>query len=223
MRPLTDELPKPLVRFNGRALLDHVLDRLSEGGFEEAIVNVHYLADLIEAHLVGRSRPKIRISDERGRLLDTGGGVTAALPLLGEAPFLIHNSDSVWLEGVGSSLGRLVDSWDGDRMDSLMLMAPIARSLGYDGRGDFYLDGDGLVSRRRPGEFAPFVFTGVSIAHPRMFNDAPDGAFSLNKLWDKAIEAGRLYGVRLDGIWMHIGTPEALTDAERFIAGEQQG
>lgn len=217
MRPLTDTVPKPLVRLKGKPLIDHVLDRLAAGGIARAVVNVHYLADLVEAHLAHRTAPAIVISSERGELLDTGGGVVKALPLLGAAPFLIHNSDSVWIEGVGSNIARLVASFDPDRMDSLMLLALGANSLGYEGHGDFVMGPDGLLCRRGERRESPFVFTGVSIAHPRLFEDAPKGPFSLNKLWDRAIEQGRLYGLRLDGAWMHVGTPESIEDAERWI------
>lgn len=220
MRPLTDRIPKPMVTLDGRPLIDHVLDRLQAAGVRRAVVNVHYLADQIEAHLATRRAPEIVISDERGILLDTGGGVVRALPLLGDAPFLIHNSDSVWIEGVGSNIGRLIEAWDDARMDALMLVAPAARSLGYDGDGDFDMSPDGRLQRRAKGQTAPFVFAGVSIAHPRLFADAARGAFSLNQPWDRAIKAGRLFGVRLEGLWMHVGTFEALADAERIVASE---
>ncbi len=220
MRPLTDTVPKPLVRLKGRALIDHVLDRLAAAGIARAVVNVHYLAEALEAHLSQRKRPQIIISSERGQILDTGGGVVRALPKLGPEPFLIHNSDSVWIEGVGSNLERLCGAWDPDTMDSLMLLASAATSLGYEGPGDFVMANNGRLVRRGERQMAPFVFTGVSIAHPRMFEGAPQGAFSLNQLWDRAIEKGRLYGIRLDGLWMHVGTPEALKEAERWIESE---
>ncbi|MDX2258504.1 MAG: nucleotidyltransferase family protein [Hyphomicrobiaceae bacterium] len=218
MRPLTDAVPKPLVPLAGRPLIDHVLDRLAAAGITTAVVNVHYKADLIERHLARRRAPRIVISDERDSLLDTGGGVVRALPLLGDGAFLVHNSDSTWIEGIGANLDRLIGAWDEARMDCLMLVALGSRSLGYEGAGDFNLAPDGLVTRRVAPHIAPFVFTGVSIAHPRLFADAPTGAFSLNRVWDEAIERRRLYGVRLDGFWMHVGTPEALADAERWIA-----
>jgi N-acetyl-alpha-D-muramate 1-phosphate uridylyltransferase len=218
MRPLTDVIPKPMVRLGGRALIDHALDRLSQAGITDAVVNVHYLAAKLEAHLQKRKHPRIKISDERDALLDTGGGVVRALPLLGNAPFIIHNSDSVWLEGFGSNLERLIGAWDDRSMDCLMLLAIGAASLGYDGPGDFNLDSDGRITRRQPQRQAPFVFTGVSIAHPRMFENSPSGKFSLNLLWDRAIERQRLYGVRMEGTWMHVGTPEALDEAEQRLA-----
>ncbi len=217
MRPLTDVVPKPLVRLKGKPLIDHVLDRLAAGGITRAVVNVHYLPDLIEAHVAKRTVPSIVISNERDALLDTGGGVVRALPLLGNEPFLIHNSDSVWIDGVGSNIARLIAAFDPDRMDSLMLLANGATSLGYEGRGDFCMDSDGVLLRRDEQRESPFVFTGVSIAHPRLFEDAPSGAFSLNKLWDRAIDKKRLYGLRLDGVWMHVGTPQSVEEAERWI------
>jgi N-acetyl-alpha-D-muramate 1-phosphate uridylyltransferase len=220
MRPLTDTIPKPLVRLKGRALIDHVLDRVAAAGVPRAVVNVHYLADTLESHLQQRKRPQIVISDERGKILDTGGGIVHALPKLGQEPFLIHNSDSVWIEGVGSNLERLFATWDSDTMDSLMLLASAATSLGYEGQGDFAMANNGRLVRRGERQMAPFVFTGVSIAHPRMFENAPQGAFSLNDVWDAAIEKRQLYGIRLDGLWMHVGTPEALTEAERWIESE---
>ena len=220
MLPLTQDKPKPMVELKGRPLIDHVLDRLAAAGVARAVVNVHYCADKLEAHVKHRTRPEIVISDERQQLLDTGGGVVKALPMLGAEPFLIHNSDSVWIEGVGSNLERLFAVWDPDAMDSLMLLATAATSLGYDGPGDFVMDKDGRLGRRGEREMAPFVFAGVSIAHPRMFEGAPEGPFSMNRLWDRAIDSGRLYGIRLDGLWMHVGTPEALNEAERWIDRE---
>jgi len=220
MLPLTRDIPKPMVRLKGRTLIDHVLDRIAAAGVKRAVVNVHYCADKLEAHVTQRQQPQIVISNERPQLLDTGGGVVKALPLLGNEPFLIHNSDSVWIEGVGSNLERLFSVWDPDTMDSLMLLASAATSLGYEGSGDFAMDKDGCLSRRGERQTVPFVFTGVSIAHPRMFEGAPQGTYSINRLWDTAIDNGRLFGVRLDGLWMHVGTPEALVEAERWIESE---
>jgi len=218
MRPLTDTLPKPLVPLKGKPLIDHALDRIADAGIARAVVNVHHKADLLEAHLAARRPPpEIVISDERGERLETGGGVVKALPLLGKAPFLIHNSDSVWIEGVGSNIARLCAAFDPKRMDSLMLLALGAASLGYEGHGDFVMGPDGLIVRRGERREAPFAFTGVSIAHPRLFDSAPEGAFSLNVLWDRAISEGRLFGMRLDGVWMHVGTPRAVSEAEQWI------
>jgi N-acetyl-alpha-D-muramate 1-phosphate uridylyltransferase len=217
MRPLTATIPKPLVPLGGKPLIDHVLDRLSAAGIKKAIVNVHYLADKLEAHLAQRTSPKIVISDERKELLDTGGGAVKALPKLGRDPFIIHNSDSVWIEGLGTNLERLLDAWDGKTMDSLMLLAPLAASIGYEGLGDFQMDSTGRLTRQSGPKMAPFVFAGVSIAHPRLFEGAPEGAFSLNKLWNQAMDKERLYGLRLEGIWMHVGTPQALAEAEAAL------
>ncbi len=220
MRPLTDRIPKPLVALRGRPLIDHVLDRLAAAGVSRAVVNVHHHADTLEAHLRQRRAPQIVLSDERDALLDTGGGIVRALPLLGSQPFLIHNSDSVWVEGVGSNLERLLAAWDPERMDCLMLLALGSTSRGYDGTGDFTMDADGRLARRPEREPAPFVFAGVSIASPAMFTGATQGRFSLNKLWDRVGEQGRLFGIRLEGVWMHVGTPDALEDAERWLERE---
>lgn len=221
MREMTRTIPKPMVPLLGVPLVDRVLDRIADAGIATAVVNVHYCADVLETHLAHRTRPKIVISDERGELLDTGGGVMKAWPRLKRGPFLIHNSDSVWIEGIGSNLDRLIRAFDPATMDSLLLLAPIATSLGYDGSGDFVLASDGRLTRRTEGRPTPFAFTGVSIAHPRLFAEAPQGPFSLNMVWNRAIEKGRLHGLRLDGIWMHVGTPEAVAAAERRLADAQ--
>lgn len=223
MRPLTDTMPKPLVRLVGRPLIDHVLDRLAAAGITRAVVNVHHFADQIEAHLAARTSPRVVISDERDALLDTGGGVLRALPLLGAEPFVVHNSDSVWAEGVGSNIARLIDTWDAERMDALMLLASPSTSLGYDGRGDFMMDGAGRLSRRPQQLVAPFAFAGVSIMHPRLLAGCTPGKFSLNEPWDRAIAAGRLYGVRMEGTWMHVGTPQALAEAESWSERDDLG
>jgi MurNAc alpha-1-phosphate uridylyltransferase len=218
MRPLTEQVPKPLVRLSGRALIDHVLDRIAEAGIEKAVVNVHYRADQIERHVAGRLRPKIVVSDERDALLDTGGGVARALPLLGRQPFLVHNSDTVWIERGPPNIARLMDRFDPAQMATLLLLAPREESLGYDGDGDFNLEADGRLSRRKPGERAHYVFAGVSIVQPDLFAGAPAPAFSLNAVWNRALAEGRLYGMSLDGIWMHVGDPAAVIAAEARIA-----
>ena len=217
MRPLTDTLPKPLVPVAGKALIDHVLDKLADAGVTQAVVNVHHSADQIEAHVKGRARPRIVISDERGELLDTGGGIVKALPHLGAAPFFHMNSDTVWIEGVTPNLSRLAAQFDAARMDILLLLASTATSIGYDGRGDFNMAPDGRLSRRPERQVAPFVYAGAAILNPAIFADAPAGAFSLNRLFDRAADAGRLHGLRLDGTWMHVGTPEAIKAAEAAI------
>lgn len=217
MRPLTNERPKPLVRLGGRPLIDHVLDRLAAAGVPTAVVNVHYLADMIESHLEGRTEPGIVISDERDQLLDTGGGVRKALQLLGDEPFFIHNSDTVWIEGNDSTLCRLARAWDPARMDALLMLVPVVNAVGYAGSGDFNMAPDGRLQRKERNAVAPFVFAGVSIAHPRLVEQGPEGPFSLTLLWDRAARSGRLYGIRHEGIWMHVGTPEALEEAERCL------
>lgn len=215
MRPLSESRPKPLVPVAGKALIDHVLDGLAAAGVSRAVVNVHYLADIIEAHLKERSgTPEITISDERGALLDTGGGVRQALPLLGGGPFFIHNSDALWRENGASALNAMAALWDPSAMDALLLLAERETSLGYPGKGDFFLDDDGRLARRGDAPLAPLVFAGVSLCDARLFEDAPGGAFSLNVLWDRALQAGRLYGATLAGEWMHIGTPDAVAQAE---------
>jgi MurNAc alpha-1-phosphate uridylyltransferase len=221
LRPLTDSVPKPLVRLKGKPLIDHVLDRIAAAGIPHAVVNVHFGADALETHLRTRERPRITISNERRKLLDTGGGVKKALSKLGDEPFLIHNTDSVWIEGVGANLERLAETYDAARMDCLTLLAASSEGFGYEGCGDFVMSPDGRLRRPADRELAPFVFTGVSIAHPRLFSGAPDGSFSLNLLWDRAIETGRLYGLRLDGMWMHVGSPEALMQAERLLNADE--
>ena len=220
MRPLTATRPKPLVEVAGRALIDHALDRLGEGGVTRAVVNVHYLADALEAHLRRRTGgPTITMSDERAQLLETGGGVVRALPLLPEAPFVIANSDNIWVDGPVSSIDRLRSAWDDRTMDALLLLVPLARATNHRGQGDFHLDPAGLVSRRRPNRVAPFVFTGVQVASPRLFADAPAGAFSTNILWDRAIAAGRVHGLAHEGLWFDVGTPAAVGRTEAVLAG----
>lgn len=217
MRPITETMPKPLVEVSGKTLLDHVLDRLADAGVERAVVNVHYLADQIEQHLAKRKAPQTVISDERDTLLDTGGGVVKALPELGDAPFYHVNSDTIWIDGVRSNLARLAETFDPDEMDALLLLAPTAASIGYAGRGDFAMTPDGRLHRRPEREVVPFVYAGAALLSPAMFRDAPKGPFSLNKLFDQAIENGRLHGLRLEGVWMHIGTPDAIAVAEAAI------
>ena len=218
MRPLTDSRPKPLVEVAGKALLDHVLDRLADAGVEQAIVNVHYLGDQIVAHVAKRTRPAIVISDERDALLDTGGGVVKARPLLGDAPFYHINSDTIWIDGVTPNLTRLAERYDAAAMDALLLLAPTAGSIGYAGRGDFLMAADGRLGPRAERDIAPFVYAGAAILSPRLFDGAPAGAFSLTRLFNRAIDQGRLYGLRLEGLWMHVGTPDAIGQAEKAIA-----
>jgi MurNAc alpha-1-phosphate uridylyltransferase len=219
MRPLTDRMPKPLVRVAGRTLLDHVLDKLAEAGVGEAVVNVHYLPDQIIEHVAPRTRPRIIISDERNQVLGTGGGVVKALPLLGPAPFFHVNADTLWIDGVRPNLARLAETFDPARMDILLLMAPTISSIGYGGRGDYAMLPDGALRKRREHQVVPFVYAGVAIMSPAVFADAPKGEFSLMKMFDRANDEERLYGLRLDGVWMHVGTPDAIAAAEdAFLA-----
>ena len=218
MRPLTDNKPKPLVRVAGKPLLDHVLDRLAEAGVTEAVVNVHYLPDQIIDHVVSRTAPKVIISDERDMVLGTGGAVVKALPLLGDAPFYHLNADTLWIDGVRPNLARLADAFDPARMDILLLMAPTAGSIGYAGKGDFAMAPDGSLRKRKENEVTPFVYAGVAIMSPAIFADAPQGEFSLTKVFDEAAEQGRLFGLRLDGTWMHVGTPDAVAAERAYLA-----
>jgi MurNAc alpha-1-phosphate uridylyltransferase len=218
MRPLSSIMPKPLTKVRDRALIDHCLDRLAAAGVARAVINVHYMADLVEAHLANRTQPKIVISDERDALLETGGGVKRALPLLGSEAFLLRNSDSFWLEGVRPNLEWLAGGWDEARMDALLLLASTVRAVGYAGRGDFFLDKEGRLSRRPERLVAPFVYAGGAILHPRLLSDTPDGAFSLNLVFDRAIEAGRLFGVQLDGLWINVENPASVAAADAAIA-----
>jgi MurNAc alpha-1-phosphate uridylyltransferase len=217
MRPLTDSMPKPLVKVAGKALLDHVLDRLSDAGVERAVVNVHHFAEQMISHLATRRRPQISISDERGLLLDTGGGVVKALPELGDAPFYHLNADTIWIDGVKPNLARLAEAFDPQSMDALLLLAPTAGSIGYTGRGDFAFAADGRLTPRPEREVAPFVYAGAAILSPALFADAPKGKFSLTTLFARAAAAGRLSGLRLEGLWMHVGTPDAIGAAEAAI------
>jgi MurNAc alpha-1-phosphate uridylyltransferase len=218
MRPHNDQLPKPLVRVGGKALIDHALDRLSEAGVERAVVNVHHRAAAMEDHLAGRTRPRIVISDERTELLETGGGIVKALPLLGNAPFVAINSDTLWIDSVRPNLLRLAEAFDAERMDALLLLAATTSSIGYMGRGDFRMSTGGQLVRRGERDMAPFVYAGAGIFAPALFAGAPTGAFSLTRLFDRAAEAGRLHGLRLEGVWMHVGTPEAVAEAEEAMA-----
>ena len=219
MRPLTDRMPKPLVQVAGRALLDHVLDKLADAGVAEAVVNVHYLPDQIIDHVTSRTRPRVIISDERDQVLGNGGGVVKALPMLGDAPFFHVNADTLWIDGVRPNLARLAETFDPARMDVLLLMAPTTSSIGYGGRGDYAMLPDGALRKRREQQVVPFVYAGAAIISPSLFADAPRGEFPLTRMFDAANERERLFGLRLDGVWMHVGTPEAVQAAEEaFLA-----
>ena len=224
MRPLTETVPKPLVRVGGKALIDHCLDDLDAAGIKRIVVNVHHLADKVEAHLgqwvaARAGRPQIVISDERGRLLETGGGIARALPDLGEYPFFLRNSDSFWLNGVRGNLDWLHRGWNPRIMDALLLLAPTVGSVGYRGRGDFLLDKEGRLTRRPERTVTPFIYSGAAILDPGLFAGCPEGPFSLNILFDRAIEAGRLFGVPMEGLWINVENLDAARQAEALLSG----
>jgi N-acetyl-alpha-D-muramate 1-phosphate uridylyltransferase len=218
MRPHNGHIPKPLVTIGGKSLIDYALDRLAEAGVERAVVNVHHLADAVERHLAARDHPQIVISDERAALMGTGGGIAKALPELGNAPFFLINSDTVWLDGVKPNVARLAEAFDSGAMDALLLLAPTAESIGYAGRGDFAMFPDGRLRRRGEREVVPFVYAGAAILAPALFAAAPTGAFPLTRVFDRAADKRRLFGLRLEGVWMHVGTPEAVAAAEATLA-----
>lgn len=219
MRPLTATRPKPLIRVGGKALIDHALDRLEAGGIERVVINVHYLAEQVEAHVrKRRTRMEIVISDERAQLLETGGGLIKAAALLGDEPFLCANADSLWIDGPTDSIALLADMWDEARMDALLLMVSHARATCHGGPGDFHMDPIGHLSRRKPGHIAPFVFIGVQIMSPRLLRDPPSEVFSTNIFWNRAMAAGRLYGVSHQGLWFDVGTPAAIPVTEAWLA-----
>lgn len=217
LRPVTETCPKPLLEVAGKALLDHALDRLAEAGVENAVVNTHHLADRIERHLAGRTRPRIRLSHEP-EILDTGGGIAQALPLLGPDPFYVVNAKIVWQGGRKDALLQLADAWNGAEMDGLLLMQPTPTAVGYDGPGDFTMDQLGRLSWREPQMVAPFVYASIQILHPRLFAGAPNGAFPLRLLWSRAMEACRLFGFRHDGAWYHVATSAGLAEVEHRLA-----
>ena len=217
MRPITETLPKPLIEVGGRTLIDHCLDRLAADGVETAIVNVHWLADRIEAHLAHRERPRIVVSDERDKLLDQGGGIKRALPLIGDQPFLVCNTDAFWIEGPRSNIARLADAFDPETMDIALLVAAAAGAVGVDWPGDFTMTREGRLELREPRHVAPFVYTGVGILKPELFAGAPGDVFRLAPYFHAAAAKGRLYGVRLDGLWLHVGRPELIAEAETTI------
>lgn len=217
MRPLTASQPKPLVRVNGKALIDYSLDGLANAGVAKAVVNVHYLADALEAHLKSRKKgPETTISDERELLLETGGGMVKAAPLLPD-PFFCLNSDNIWLDGPRNVFRELSDRWDADKMDALLLVVPHARAFNYEGKGDFHLDPLGRISRRRTGRIAPFIYTGIQIVSHRLLREAPEGAFSTNLLWERAIAEERLYGLSHTGLWCEVGEPGAIAPTEALL------
>lgn len=217
MRPLTDTIPKPMVKLGGVALIDRVITRLQEAGVTSIVVNLHYLADTLEDHLKPRLSPRVFFSDERAQILDSGFGAKKMLPHVGGKPFLLANADTVWA-GEAANARRLANAWDPAKMDILLLLADIKRSIGFDGRGDFTCDAEGRLTRRMPDASAPFAYAGFAILKPELFDDTPNAPFSLNKLFDRASAKGKLHGLPLEGIWMHVGTPQALAEAEALLA-----
>jgi len=216
MRPLTASQPKPLVRVAGKPLIDHALDRLAEAGVAKAVVNVHYLADALEAHVLARKAPQVTISDEREQLLETGGGMVKALPLLPD-PFFAINSDNIWLDGPLDAFHDLSQAWDPKKMDALLLLVPHRGAHNFRGKGDFHMNGEGRLTRRRSGRIAPFIFTGIQLVSHRLMRDAPEGPFSTNVLWSRAIEEERLYGIAFTGEWFEVGTPAAIRPTEAAL------
>jgi MurNAc alpha-1-phosphate uridylyltransferase len=218
MRPLTASRPKPLIEVAGRPLLDHVVERLKAAGVEKVVVNVHYLAGAVEAHLNKNAHGlDISISDERGLLLETGGGMVKALPLIDDDPFLVVNSDNLWIDGPADTLKLLASHWDGSKMDALLLLVPHARASNHGGRGDFHMDRTGRLRRRHRSHVAPFVYTGIQMVSKRLLDGAPEGPFSTNLLWDKAMEEGRCFGAVHQGLWFDVGTPEAIKATELIL------
>jgi MurNAc alpha-1-phosphate uridylyltransferase len=216
MWPLTVSQPKPMVRVAGKPLIDHALDKLTEAGITRAVVNLHYLADALEAHVTSRAAPLVTVSDERDRLLETGGGMVKALPLLPD-PFFCINSDNIWLDGPRDVFHDLSAAWNADRMDALLAMVPHRGAHNYRGEGDFWMDTRGRLTRRRSGRIAPFIFSGIQLVGHRLLRDAPTGPFSTNILWDRAIDEGRLYGVAFTGQWFEVGTPAAIAPTEAAL------
>lgn len=218
MRPLTATQPKPMVRVAGKPLIDHALDRLADAGVARAVVNVHYLADALEAHVTARKVPQVTISDERALLLETGGGMIKALPHLPD-PFFALNADNIWLDGPNNAFAELSRRWNPEAMDALLLLVPHARAANFNGPGDFHMDALGKLSRRRDGRIAPFIYTGIQLVSHRLLRDAPEGPFSTNILWNRAIAEGRLYGLSFSGLWFEVGTPQAIRPTEEALTG----
>lgn len=217
MRPLTDILPKPLIEVSGKALIDHFLDALVDAGVSRAVVNVHWLADLLEDHLAKRSDIEIVISDEREELLETGGGLAKARPLLGDDPIFVVNTDAMWAPCDGKPLKALAEAFEPARMDELLLLADTQRCLGFRSHGDFFRDESGALTRRGTAERAPWAYAGTRILDPKSYDGQPIEKFSANRLWDPMLAAGRLHGLPLDAFWLHVGDPEALADANMWM------
>lgn len=216
MRPLTASQPKPMVRVAGKPLIDHALDRLEEAGIARAVVNLHYRGDAIEAHLADRAAPRVEFSDEREQLLETGGGLIRAQALLPD-PFFCINSDNIWLDGPKNAFVELSELWEPERMDALLLLVPHKGANQFTGQGDFHMDALGRLTRRRSGRVAPFIFTGVQLVSKRLLRDPPEGPFSTNILWDRAISEQRLYGMAFTGSWFEVGTPQSIRPTEEAL------
>ena len=219
MRPLTNDRPKALVEVGGKALIDHVLDRLAEAGIETAIVNVHHFADMMEAHLAKRTTaPRIIISDERPALLDSGGGIKAARHLLGEDPILVANIDSLWVGGETPPLEAMKAAWDPETMDLLVLLVPRERGIGLEGPRGFRMDEAGRITHMADdANPAPLANIGFQIMKPQLLDDQPDGAFSILPLWWRLQDEGRIFGVIMDAFWLHVGDPAAREAAEAYL------
>ena len=217
LRPVTDTLPKPLVKIGGKPMIDWGLDCLEEAGVEKAVVNVHYLADQVEAHLESRSSPHIVFSDERALLLESGGGIIKALPLLGDNPFFLINSDTFWLEGEKANLLRLSEMFNSDSMDMLLMLVTPGQATGYEGKGDFSMDMNNRLRRPLPDETVPYVYAGAAIIHPRVFKGAIAEPHSLNRQFNEAIAQGRLFGMPMQGQWLTVGTPDSIPAAEAVV------
>jgi len=218
MRPLTLTTPKPLITVAGKPLIDHAVEQLENNGVTNIIVNTHYLAEQIETWVEHKNNPDIQISNETSLLLETGGGVVKAAPMLGAKPFFVLNSDAFWIDRPGiSTIEKMRKQFDSEKCDFLLLLAKHEAAIGFDGNGDFFLSDNGALQRRGEADFAPYIFAGCYLAHPRVLANAPEGAFSMNVLWDRALSAGRIWGMVHDGLWLHVGTPEAIAAAERAI------
>ena len=213
MRPLTDTLPKPLVEVAGRSLIDRVFDRLIAAGVTRIVVNLHHHRAILEAHVAKRRDAEFVLSPE-AELLETGGGVLHALPLLGDAPFFCANADVLWFDGATPALARMADAWAAQRPQALLLMNSAAAARGYEGRGDYFMDGFGRARRRQGNQIAPFVYAGVQILTASCFAGQEPGRFSLNRVYDAAEAADGLVGIAHDGLWFHVGTPESVAETE---------
>lgn len=222
MRPITDTIPKPLVSIAGKTLLDWGLDSLAAAGVGTAVVNVHYLPGQIVDHVAARRTPQVIISDESERLLDSAGGIVKALPDLGEKPFYVLNADTFWIDDGPPNLGRLALAWDAATMDILLMLADLDQATGHSGGTDFLVAPDGAL-RRSKGDPAGLIYAGAAIVHPLLFQDAPAAPHSLNAYFDRAIDAGRLFGMAMHGRWITVGTPDAIPLAEAAVAGALTG